>query len=151
MANAKVSTKTRTRLKALFLIVDWDKLNVVSAVFARESCLLSFVSNGKGTASSEITSLLGIGSTEKAVFICLVQSTDTQHIIQEVRRAMGSRSAGAGIAFSVPLGGVTARILSMFEEHDAERAAENSNTQKETKMKAIEINNEMIISILKPI
>jgi nitrogen regulatory protein PII len=148
--------------------VDWDKLNVVSEVFARESCLLSFVSNGGGTASSEITDLLGIGSTEKAVFICLVQSTDTPHIIQEVRRAMGARSAGAGIAFSIPLGGITSRILAMFADAaqrtvtseaaaskaDAGKkggkiAAKNdqSNTQ-EDQMKAIEIKNEMIISIL---
>ncbi|WP_010263460.1 P-II family nitrogen regulator [Treponema primitia] len=146
MAKTIGSTDNRIRLKALFLIVDWDKLTVVSEVFAQENCLLSFVSNGSGTASSEIIDLLGIGATEKAVFICLVESTDTAHIIQEVRRAMGARSAGAGIAFSVPLGGVTARILTMFEEA-VQRKDDGSNT-KEQGMKAIEIKNEMIISIL---
>ncbi|MFP3041285.1 hypothetical protein LQZ19_05630 [Treponema primitia] len=146
MAKTIGSTDNHVRLKALFLIVDWDKLNVVSEVFAKENCLLSFVSNGSGTASSEIIDLLGIGSTEKAVFICLVESMDTPHIIQEVRRAMGARSAGAGIAFSIPLGGVTARILTMFEEA-VQRGDDASNT-KEQGMKAIEIKNEMIISIL---
>jgi nitrogen regulatory protein PII len=146
MAKTIGSTDNHVRLKALFLIVDWDKLNVVSEVFAKENCLLSFVSNGSGTASSEIIDLLGIGATEKAVFICLVESTDTAHIIREVRRAMGARSAGAGIAFSIPLGGVTARILTMFEEA-VQRGDDVSNT-KEQGMKAIEIKNEMIISIL---
>jgi nitrogen regulatory protein PII len=125
-------------------------------VFAKDTCLLSFVSNGRGTASSEIIELLGLGSTEKAVFICLVQSTDTPHIIQKVRYAMGARSAGAGIAFSVPLGGVTARIFTMFEEAVKETGAVKetqtgdgtSNTKEDQRMNAIEIKNEMIISIL---
>jgi nitrogen regulatory protein PII len=143
MAKAITATNTQVRLKALFLIVDWDKLNMVSEVFAKENCLLSFVSKGRGTASSEIIDLLGVGVTEKAVFICLVQSTETPHIIQEVRRVMGARSVGAGIAFSVPLGGVTARIFTMFEE-----SVKETNTKEEQTMSAIEIKNEMIISIL---
>jgi nitrogen regulatory protein PII len=154
MAEIIPRTDTRARLKALFLITDWDKLNVLSEVFTKESCLLSFVSNGRGTASSEIVNLLGFGVTEKAVFICLVQSTDTAHIIREVRHAMGARSAGAGIAFSIPLGGITARILAMFTEAAQEAAAaqrsdmaDNNNPEEKT-MKAIEIKNEMIISIL---
>ena len=146
----------RIRLKALFLIVDWDKLNVISEALAGENCLLSFVCNGSGTASSEIIDLLGIGATVKAVFFCLAQSADTPHIIQEVRRVLGSRSAGAGIAFSVPLAGVSARIFAMFEESASRAAAEKQNdreaggstTEEDLGMKAIEINNGMIISIL---
>jgi nitrogen regulatory protein PII len=146
------------RLKALFLIVDWDRLNVISEVLAKENCLLSFVCNGSGTASSEIIDLLGIGATVKAVFFCLAQSADTPHIIQEVRRALGARSAGAGIAFSVPLGGVSARIFAMFEEAARQAAADAQSakeaggkgpaTQEDRSVKAIEINNGMIISIL---
>ncbi|MDR0597917.1 MAG: hypothetical protein LBG14_05360 [Treponema sp.] len=146
----------RIRLKALFLIVDWDKLNVISEALAGENCLLSFVCNGSGTASSEIIDLLGIGATVKAVFFCLAQSADTAHIIQEVRRVLGARSAGAGIAFSVPLAGVSARVFTMFEESASQAAAENQNgreagdsaTEEDLGMKAIEINNGMIISIL---
>jgi nitrogen regulatory protein PII len=148
MAKAITATKDQIRLKALFLIVDWDKLGVVSGLFAKENCLLSFVSNGRGTASSEIINLLGIGATDKAVFICLVQSTDTAHIIQGVRQAMGVGRAGAGIAFSVPLGGITARIFTMFEEAVKETGAIKSNTKEGEVMNAIEIKNEMIISIL---
>jgi nitrogen regulatory protein PII len=157
MAKTIGTGDARIRLKALFLIVDWDKLNVISEALAGESCLLSFVCNGSGTASSEIIDLLGIGATVKAVFFCLVQSADTSRIIQEVRQALGTRSAGAGIAFSVPLGGVTARIFTMFEEaareaaetQDARETGDKSpDTQEDRGVKAIEINNGMIISIL---
>jgi nitrogen regulatory protein PII len=146
----------RIRLKALFLVVDWDRLNVITEALVRENCLLSFVCNGSGTASSEIIDLLGIGATVKAVFFCLAQSEDTPHIIQEVRQALGARSAGAGIAFSVPLGGVSARIFAMFEESALRAAAEQprgleaegSAAEEERDVKAIAINNGVIISIL---
>ncbi|MDR1249733.1 MAG: hypothetical protein LBK63_10560, partial [Treponema sp.] len=91
------------------------------------------------------------------------QSADTPHIIQEVRQALGSRSAGAGIAFTVPLAGVTARIFTMFEEsalqagagqtgaeQQAVRKAENAApaAQEDQEVQAIEIQNGMIVSIL---
>jgi nitrogen regulatory protein PII len=155
MAKTIGAADARIRLKALFLIVDWDKLNLISEALAGENCLLSFVCNGSGTASSEIIDLLGIGATVKAVFFCLAQSADTPHIVQEVRRVLGPRSAGAGIAFSVPLGGVSARIFAMFEESALRTAAETREagdkgaaTKEDRSVKAIEINNGMIISIL---
>jgi nitrogen regulatory protein PII len=148
MAKTIGPADTRIRLKALFLIVDWDRLNVITEVFEKENCLLSFVCNGNGTASSEIIDLLGIGATVKAVFFCLAQSADTSHIVQEVRRALGARSAGAGIAFSVPLGGVTARIFTMFEESALQADDKAPAAEEDQEMKAIEINNGMIISIL---
>jgi nitrogen regulatory protein PII len=152
MANTIRATKDQIRLKALFLIVDWDKVQAIAEVFARDNCLLSFVNKGSGTASSEIIDLLGIGATDKAVFICLVQSTETPRIIREVRGTIGARSAGAGIAFSAPLGGVTARIFTMFEEAvketGAAKEAEKSYTKEDKRMNAIEIKHEMIISIL---
>ncbi|GMO25422.1 MAG: P-II family nitrogen regulator [Termitinemataceae bacterium] len=140
------------RLKALFVIADWAKIHVISDVFAQESCLLSFVSKGDGTASSEITDLLGLGSSEKAVFTGIVQAGQTPRIIQGVRKVMGAGTTGAGIAFTIPLSGITARIFSMFEEN-----AVNSNemfpsgqekSEENKKMIGIEIKNEMIISIL---
>ncbi|GHU15177.1 nitrogen regulatory protein P-II [Spirochaetia bacterium] len=148
MAKTIRAKSDQIRLKALFLIADWDKLQAISEVFAKEDCLLSFVSKGSGTASSDIINLLGVGATDKAVFICLVQSTETPRIIQDVRRVMGTGSNGAGIAFSIPLGGITARIFSMFEQTARGADAEKSNTREDRNMNAIEIKNEMIVSIL---
>ncbi|GHV83347.1 nitrogen regulatory protein P-II [Spirochaetia bacterium] len=147
MAKTITATEDRIRLKALLLILDWDKLKVVSEVFSKENCLLSFVSKGSGTASSEIIDLLGIGATEKAVFISLVQSTETPRIIQTVRHTLGARSVGAGIAFSIPLGGVSARIFNMFEE-SIEQSKQENQPEEDKAMKGIEVKNEMIISIL---
>jgi nitrogen regulatory protein PII len=136
------------RLRAFLLIVDWDKVHEISEVFEKENCLLSFVSKGKGTATSEIIDLLGLGASDKALFVCLVQSTETTRIIQEVRHTLGARSAGAGIAFSIPLGGVGARVFTVFAKSAALVNGNSSNITEDDVMTAIEVKNEMIVSIL---
>jgi nitrogen regulatory protein PII len=145
-----VAKKDQFRLKAVFLIVDWDKVHAVEKVFGKEQCLLTFVSKGSGTANSEILGMLGIGATDKAVFWCLTPATDTHRLIQLVQRNMGAGSVGAGIAFSVPLGRVSARICAMFEEAAKNKAGEQNmaNSKEKQAMDAIEIKNELIISIL---
>ena len=162
-------------LKAMFLIVDWDKLKVITEVFAKENCALCYVTKGLGTANSEILDVLGIGATSKAVFICFMESSVLERLIHAIRRAMGPRNIGAGIAFTVLLSGTSANIIKMFEtmkaEEDAPTAEPGAATEtsakahkKETFMASllsprnskepkgskgtIEIKNDVIISIL---
>jgi nitrogen regulatory protein PII len=150
----------QNRIKAIFLIVDWDKVQTLSELFNKENCALCFVSKGQGTANSDILDVLGVGATDKAVFFCFVESSQTLRLIQSVRRSMGARSAGAGIAFTVPLSGLTAPVMKMFEnmyaESEAVKAAAGAvakdfakkETTKESIMESIAIKNDMIISVL---
>ncbi|GHU39129.1 nitrogen regulatory protein P-II [Spirochaetia bacterium] len=155
MANEIKARDDQIRLKAMFIIVDWDRVKPLSAILEKAHCPFCFVSKGSGTANSEILDILGIGATDKAVFLCLAQSSQTAGLVQAVRHSMGSRSAGAGIAFTIPLSGVNALIMKMFEDIHAEALAAGTGkpqvNTKETKMEAvesIEIKNDMIISIL---
>jgi hypothetical protein len=109
-------SKKQVRLKILFLIVDWDKEQLVSEIFEKRQSLVSFVHQGSGTANSDILNLLGLGVTDKAVFISLVQSTKTERLIQAVRNILGTNSNGAGIAFTIPLSGINAVVLQMFTQ-----------------------------------
>jgi nitrogen regulatory protein PII len=160
MAKTIQAGGNQNRIKAIFLIVDWDKVRALSEVFNKEKCALCFVSKGQGTANSAILDVLGVGATDKAVFFCFAESSQTLRLIQAVRRSMGARSAGAGIAFTVPLSGLTSPILKMFEtmriesetakaDTNAQATNTNANTNtKETIMESIAIKNDMIISIL---
>jgi nitrogen regulatory protein PII-like uncharacterized protein len=162
MAKTIQASRDQPRIKAIFLIVDWDKVKALSALFAKENCSLCFVSKGFGTANSDILDVLGIGATDKAVFFCFADSSQTLRLIQAVRRSMGARSAGAGIAFTVPLSGLSAPVMKMFETmHDENEAAKvalaaqsdtakHETTQKESMMEteSIAIKNDMIISVL---
>jgi hypothetical protein len=141
----ETAKKDRPRLKAVFFIVDWSKLHVISEVFEKEAALLTFVSKGSGTANSDILDILGIGATDKAVFLCIAPSTDTRRLVQEVRHRMGAQSAGAGIAFTVPFSGIDAPVMQLFLDAPGDTT---SDTNKEKAMKSIEIKNDLILSVL---
>jgi nitrogen regulatory protein PII len=141
-------------LKAVFIIVDWDKIQVISEVVAKGNAVC-YVSKGHGTADSELLDLLGLGRIDKAVFVCFIESSQMQSLIHSIRRAMGTRSTGAGIAFSVHLSGTSLPILKLFESMAAATSAKP--TKKEPLMasllsqkdkESIEIKNDMIISVL---
>jgi nitrogen regulatory protein PII len=103
-------------MKVLFFIVDWSKITAISSVFEQENVRFHFISKGRGTASSEILDLLGIGASDKAVIICLEQDVMVPVLLREVRKKLGFHSPGAGIAFTIPLSGINNLILNVFKE-----------------------------------
>ena len=49
-------------LKFIVFIIDWHKTRSISEVFEEEQVRFHFISKGRGTASSEILDVLGIGA-----------------------------------------------------------------------------------------
>ncbi|MDR0472532.1 MAG: hypothetical protein LBH43_02505 [Treponema sp.] len=105
----------RPELKLVLIIVDWNKVKVISGVFENWKVPFRFISKGKGTASSEILDLLGIGSSDKAVIICLCEPETVPVLINGIREKLNFHSPGAGIAFSIPLSAVNNPILRLFK------------------------------------
>ncbi|MDR2193835.1 MAG: hypothetical protein LBP19_05130 [Treponema sp.] len=150
-------------LKLLCLIVDWNKIKAISEAFEKEHADFVFMSKAMGTATSEILDILGVGSTDKALILYLEEGESTPVLIRAVRRRMGVRGAGAGIAFTVPLSGINAPIMERFlnarggtetadagnnDEKKGGESMEKTHTGEAMKEKAVEIKNNVIISIL---
>ncbi|MDR0623523.1 MAG: hypothetical protein LBG10_03750 [Treponema sp.] len=133
-------------IKLLFFIIDWSKTKVISSVFEEEKVRFHFISKGKGTASSEILDLLGIGASDKAVILCLEQDMMVPVLLREVRKKLGFHSPGAGIAFTVPLSGINNPILQVFKE-SISKNDKIAADQEEGAMPS-EIKNDLIISII---
>jgi len=112
-------------LRLIFFIVDWNQANVVSDVFLEEKVRFHFISMGRGTANSEILDLLGIGTRDKAVMICLEQQVMVPVLMKEVRKKLRRSSPGAGIAFTVPLSAINDPVLLIFKQsiHKNEKIA----------------------------
>jgi len=103
-------------LKLLFFIVDWEEANVISGVFTEEKVRFHSVAKAKGTASSEVLDLLGIGAADKAVVTCLEQAVLVPVLMKEVRKKLGLNRPGAGIAFTVPLSAINDPVLLVFKQ-----------------------------------
>jgi nitrogen regulatory protein PII len=113
-------------LKLIFFIVDWNRAKVISGALEEEKVRFHFITKARGTASSEILDLLGIGANDKAVLLCLEQAVMAPVLLKEVRKKLKFNSPGAGIAFVAPLSGINSPILRVFKQsiHKNEKLAE---------------------------
>ena len=122
--------------KFVFFIVDWNQIKSVSAVLEATNVALHFINKGKGTASSEILDLLGIGINEKAVIICFCSSDAVFSLMKEVRRKLNFHSPGAGIAFAVPISAINFPVIKLLgkdiSKHKTEENAPKPQVNKET-------------------
>lgn len=107
-------------LKAMFIIVDRGKAEkVVRAIEPFMNCGHAML--GRGTAGSELLSLLAVDETEKAIVVFTLCGDDTPKVYELLREKFAFDRPGAGIAFTAPLaaaGGAAslAAISGQFEE-----------------------------------
>jgi hypothetical protein len=136
-------------LKLIFFIVDWNRAKVIAHVFEEEKVRFHFVSKGRGTASSDILDVLGIGASDKAVVLCLEQAVMAPILLKEVQTKLGFSSPGAGIAFTVPLSGINNPILRVFKQsvHKNEKIAADGGAAEGAVM-ATEFTHDLVISII---
>jgi nitrogen regulatory protein PII len=133
-------------IKLLAFIIDWNKTEAVSDVFEHENVRFHFISKARGTASSDILDVLGIGSSEKAVILCLEQDIMVPVLFKEVRKKLGFHSSGAGIAFTIPLSGINNPILQVFKESIHKNG--KISLEKEVEKMGTEIKHDLIVSII---
>jgi hypothetical protein len=133
-------------LKLLFFIIDWTKTPVINAVFEQSNVRFHFICKARGTASSEILDMLGIGSSEKAVVLCLEQDLMVPILLREANKKLGFRNPGAGIAFTVPLSGINQPILQVFKESIHKTLADK--LEKDTEKMSTEIKHDLIVSVV---
>ncbi|GHV81138.1 hypothetical protein AGMMS49944_29290 [Spirochaetia bacterium] len=140
-------------LKLIFFIIDWNRLKAISGVFAEEKVRFYFTCKGKGTASSDILDLLGIGAGDKAVVLCLEQTVLVPVLLKEVQKKLGFHNPGAGIAFTVPFSGINSPMLRIFKQsiHKNEKIVAELNAaeiKSEGEAMSGEFTHDLIISIV---
>lgn len=70
---------------------------------------------GRGTASSRILDLLGLGSTEKDVVLSFVPVDRVREALANLSERMEFQKPGKGVAFSVPINSIAgANVLHYF-------------------------------------
>ena len=145
-------------LKLVFFVIDWHRIQIISDIFTEEKVRFHYVSKGRGTASSEILDLLGIGGGDKALVVCLEQAVGVPVLLKEVRKKLGLNSPGAGIAFTVPLSAINDPVLKVFKQsiHKNEkiaaelglREAGNTGSKIQGENMAEDFSHDLIVSIV---
>jgi nitrogen regulatory protein PII len=94
---------------------------------------------------------MGIGSSDKAVVVCVEQEVLIPVLFTEVKKKLGFYSPGAGIGFSIPISGINTPLLRVFKEsiYKNEKLAAGREGEAMTKEEALsEIRNDLIVAII---
>ncbi|MDR1452962.1 MAG: hypothetical protein LBJ25_03195 [Candidatus Margulisbacteria bacterium] len=139
-----VPDQTPLALKFCVVIVNWDKVQLISKLLQEKAVLFHSISKGKGTATSNILDILGVGAEDKGVMICLEQEARAPELLLAIREELNAHGLGAGIAFTVALSALNTVILRGFQQK--RRRIKNLTSKGETNMETTR--SDLIISIV---
>ena len=95
------------QMKWLISIVSRGKGEELAKLYAKSQIGAHLIVQGRGTASSDILHYLGLGSPEKDILLSLSPADLLAHKLPRVRELPVFSRAGHGIAFTIPLSGIS--------------------------------------------
>ncbi len=104
MANT-INESAIKKLKLLFTVVDRQKAEFYLDVLSQFEVNCQMVTNGIGTAHSDLIDLLGL-NIHKAVIISVVREDMVDPVMKCLEEKFNTIKKGKGIAFAVPLSSV---------------------------------------------
>ena len=112
MANT-VNENAIKKLKLLFTVVDRPKAEFYLDVLSQFEVNCQMVTNGKGTAKSELHDMLGL-NIHKAVILSVVREDLVDEVMNCLEDKFRTVRNGKGICFAVPLASVIGVNLYQF-------------------------------------
>ena len=143
---AKRTTIPEKRVKLLVCIITkGDEIALTEA--CNEQCVaLSFSGLGYGTAKSHYLSYLGLDEIEKSIVYSLIPNYCEARVLRAINKRLKLYLMGNGIAFTVPLSGISNlisnAILSTPYREDA------TETQKSNKERETRKMHELIVAVV---
>lgn len=98
------------RIKMIVTIIKRGTGNRVVDYYKRNKLHYDYICLGKGTATSEILDFFGLESTEKDIVLTPAPMSKIPEVLSGLSHEFNLKSPGMGIAFTVPLVSVSARI-----------------------------------------
>lgn len=139
------STGTRPIIKLLALIVDRDKTKRAGEVFRMHHVHVAMSMMAQGTANSEIMDMLGLGSVDKSMIICLEPGGKAKVLMEELYEKLKLGKAGNGIAFTMPLSGVCSPLLHFADDETRNRI--QNEVEKQVENISREISHSLVVTI----
>lgn len=109
------------KLKLLVTITDRSRGETAARICAELGVQFHLALLGRGTASSEVLDLLGLGETDKVVILTLAPEPLIPAIKGDLVRMLRLRHPGRGILFTLPLSGISRRAAACLSRPEPEK------------------------------
>lgn len=134
------------RLQLLVTIINRSGADKAIGLLREKHMHFHFAFLAKGTASSEIMDLLGLGDEDKTVVLCLSSDFAIPRLMEELNQKAALAKAGKGIAFTIPLSGVSSPVLQLMSQelqHEVQ-----SDMEKEVDKMSMHADHDLIIAVI---
>lgn len=110
-----MSTLTNSTSQDLIASHRYDKLDIIFSVVQRglgeevihvtksRGVYVNLICPGRGTATSSILEMFGLGAMEKDIILSFVKTDETHEVITAISKKLEFDKPGGGIAFAVPV------------------------------------------------
>ena len=93
-------------MQLIVSIVERGKGVAMQRLYDRRQVFLHIQCNGRGTATSEIMDILGLGSSEKDVVLSFASASCAGRLLHDLDNELRGSTGTSGIVFSLPLNGL---------------------------------------------
>lgn len=117
-------------MNMILSIVERGQGAAVQRLYRKRQVPIHLQCPGKGTATSEIMDILGLGSGEKDVVLSFAAASAARKLLHDLDNELRGQTGGAGIVVSVPLSGLNSLVANLAAYH-AESLKEKEDTSME--------------------
>lgn len=110
-----MTTPKDTAPRMLMIISSPKGTAKAGALLEKEKAGSQYRFNARGTASREMISMLGLGSPEKVVTLCMMPRMLSEKMLKKLDRALRLGTADSGIAFTLPISGGSNQVLRIIQ------------------------------------
>lgn len=118
-------------IKWMAAIVDRGKGRKAASLFHEYGHEILLIVRGHGTASSAIMDCLGLDEPEKDLVLAIASGPDSHHLMQALKQEMEFHKPGHGIAFSIPLSGISIAASGRLKDRAAGQQTQDTARFKE--------------------
>ena len=104
-------------MKVILSIVERGKGAAMIRLYRKRQVPMHLQCPGKGTATSEIMDILGLGSSEKDVVVSFAAASAARKLLHDLDNELRGSTGGAGIVVLIPVSGLNSLVASLAAYH----------------------------------
>ena len=104
-------------MKLILSIVERGQGAAMLKLYRKRQVPIHIQCAGKGTATSEIMDILGLGSSEKDVLLSFAAASAAKKLLHDLDNELRGHTGGAGIVVSIPVSGLNSLVANLAAYH----------------------------------
>ena len=119
-------------MKIILSIVERGQGTAIQRLYRKRQVPIHLQCPGKGTATSEIMDILGLGSSEKDVVVSFAAASAAKKLLHDLDNELRGHTGGAGIVVSIPISGLNSLVADLAAYHAESLKQKEGNEMERT-------------------